>query len=203
MTPATQQKSSNLTDKDTPPLTSNGPFQTSTSNSGSPAWLARYTEHLEAQATGIVGEPTDRQPRAAIAVDHPAARSKDTVTPRKVGAGFRVFNDEATLQAKRHGGRRPFMLTPSAMAKKAGGIFMLSPTRMSVSPSVVPLADSTNRHDNVTPPNANRPRLHKKSKKVKTARKLEEIGLFDKENIAPQMAYRGSMSSREPGVIIV
>ena len=212
VTPATQKKALPPNDE----LASNlpslegqiKPFAVDNENS-SPAWLSRYTDHLVEQVTlaGAADEPEPlKAARAPLAV--PAAKADRT--PK--ASGFRIFQDEksnttptkaeATLQAKRNGGRRPLSLTPKG---GLGGLFLLSPSRFSVSPPAMPLANSTNRPDNVTPPNAGvpRPRLQKRTKKIKSVRRLEETGVFDQENIAPQVASHRGMPSRMPGFVVV
>jgi hypothetical protein len=157
----------------------------------------RIFQEDRANATPMKAEATLPEPLKAPRAAPVAARADRTPT----ASAFHIFQDdkanatpikaEATQQLKRNGGRRPLSLTPKG---GLSGLFMLSPSRFSVSPLAMPFADSTNRPDNVTPPNATgRPRLQKRAKKVKSVRRLEEAGVFDQENIAPKMTSNRGM----------
>lgn len=103
--------------------------------------------------------------------------------PKAMGTPAGKGTSPKTREGGRNGNNRRPLLTPRSMVAHLS--FVLSPPKMGGSPP--PLADSTNR-PNLTPPNA-RPRLQKKVKKVKKANQLDEIGLFDKENIPPHMMH--------------
>jgi hypothetical protein len=180
-------------------LTASGRFEKVSFEASStpPGWLQAYTDHLEeeAAAAAVVSEAT-------------------TTVPAKDGTYAGKAISPKTREASR-AGRRTMLLTPLNMARKAGGMFAFnvgaSPVGNYQTPPFV-LADSTNRPDNVTPPvAAGRPRLQKRVQKVKKSSQLDKLGIFDKENIAPNargpMAVRAAMNSHHmmytPGHAVV
>ena len=196
----------------------------------SPEWLAAYTAHLEELAiappemfsrTAVVAVPSEKEGASAVA---PTAVGKAAKTPSP--------SPKTRENGRRAGTRRAVLsLTPKSIAKHAESLFdglfgnAATPPAPAASPvpaaaqeknpsrreqgghargGFVVFADSTNRLDNLTPPNGTlggRPRLQKKAKR-KAAPKFDDWGLFDKENIPPPargpLATRGNMNRRLP-----